>query len=202
LAYLGVGSGRSVRSACGTLHHPLRHGRTGIDEAEALIRASLLNTVDASLCGALVGIASARELLARIERDSGLVKAIEAAAKLSTASLIEYLRDRARELPRSTIESVHRTAAEWYAANGRIDEAAEHAFRGGMKASALAWIEARLRLLASQGRMAEVLAWLDRLPEQELASHEGIQLTLAWACTLCRARRCPSRSISSRRGRR
>ncbi len=156
-------------------------------EAEALIRASLLSTVDASLCGALVGMASARELLARIERDSGLVVAIEGGGENYRLHplLGEYLRDRARELPRSTIESVHRTAAEWYAANGRIDEAAEHAFRGGMKASALAWIEARLRLLASQGRMAEVLAWLDRLPEQELASHEGIQLTLAWACTLC-----------------
>ena len=156
-------------------------------EADMLIQASFLSTVDASLCGTLVGMPSGQEVLARIERCTGLVVAIEGAGENYRLHplLQEYLQNRARELPRPIVEAVHRTAAEWYAAHGRVDEAAEHAFRGNMRVTALTWIEARLRLLASQGRIAEVLAWLDRLPEEELATHEGIQLTLAWACTLC-----------------
>jgi LuxR family transcriptional regulator, maltose regulon positive regulatory protein len=156
-------------------------------EVTMLIRASILTTLRPELCALLGGIQDCSEILRALEHDTGLVVSVEGGSDIYRMHplLTEYLRDRAKELPAAELQDLHRIAAEWYASKDQLEEAAEHAFVAGMRSQAMDWIEKRLRYLGVQGRIVEVLAWLDRLPPEEVTRREGIQLTAAWACTLC-----------------
>ncbi|NMG43748.1 LuxR family transcriptional regulator [Aromatoleum toluvorans] len=151
-----------------------------------LVRASLLETLHPSLCAALGGGVDAAEILARLEQQTGLVMSVDGGDVYRMHPLFrEYLASLAKELPADERRALHAKAAEWFAAHDMLEHAAEHAFLGGLRAQAMDWIEKRVRYLGVQGRIVEVLAWLDRLPPEEFTRHEGIQLTAAWACALC-----------------
>ncbi|MBN9459903.1 MAG: hypothetical protein J0H00_01630 [Burkholderiales bacterium] len=152
-----------------------------------LVRSSILKMLRPQLCAALADLADCREALAALEHDTGLVSSVEGDGDVYRLHPLfgEYLRSRAEALARSELQALHGVAARWYAQHDMFEEAAEHAFQAGMQQQAMDWIESCLRQLGSQGRVTEVLAWLDRLPAEELERREGIQLTAAWACALC-----------------
>ncbi|WP_018991569.1 LuxR C-terminal-related transcriptional regulator [Aromatoleum toluclasticum] len=151
-----------------------------------LVRASLLETLHPGLCAALGGGVDAAEILVRLEQQTGLVTSVDGGDVYRMHPLFrEYLASLLAELPASERTALHAKAAEWFAAHNMLEHAAEHAFLGGLETRAMDWIEKRVRYLGVQGRIVEVLAWLDRLPPEEIARHEGIQLTAAWACALC-----------------
>lgn len=155
--------------------------------AAMLIRSSILKVLRPQLCAVLADLDDCRDALSALEQASGLVSSIEGDGDVYRVHPLfgEYLRSRADTLPRDEVVALHRVAAHWYAERGMLEEAAEHAFRAGLRQQAMNWIERCLRQLGSHGRVMEVLAWLDRLPAEELERREGIQLTAAWACALC-----------------
>lgn len=152
-----------------------------------LVRSSLLKTLHPPLCSLLGEIADSRAVLAALEQNTGLVSAMDADGELYRMHPLfaEYLRSLAAALPEEELQGLHATAAEWFAAHDMLEQAADHAFLAGMRARAMDWIEKQLRYLGVQGRIVEVLAWLDRLPPEEITRREGLQLTAAWACALC-----------------
>ena len=167
-----------------------------------LVRSSILKTLHPELCAVLGsadgsvteasgerrrGAAATREVLSRLEQDTGLVTSVGADGDTYRMHplFIEYLHSLAEGLSPDVLHGLHATAAQWFAAHDMLEQAAEHAFEAGMKIQAMDWIESRLRYLGVQGRIVEVLAWLDRLPPDEIRRREGIQLTAAWACALC-----------------
>lgn len=152
-----------------------------------LVRASILKTLRPDLCAVLGSVADCRDTLTALEQDTGLVSSVEDGGDIYRLHPLfaEFLRSRAKALPPAQLQECHRIAAKWYAAHDMLEEAADHAFIAGMRSQALDWIESRLRRLGAEGRIIEVLAWLDRLPPEELARRESIQLTAAWACALC-----------------
>lgn len=156
-------------------------------EVTMLIRSSILTTLRPELCALLGGIQDCTGTFMGLEQDTGLVVSVEGGGDIYRMHplLAEYLRDRAKELAGAETNDLHRIAAEWYAANELLEDAAEHAFLAGMRNQAMDWIVKRLRYLGVQGRIVEVLAWLDRLPPEEVTRCKGIQLTAAWACALC-----------------
>lgn len=154
--------------------------------ADMLVRSSILKTLHPTLCTALTGLDDTG-VLARLEQSTGLVASVVGSEQVYRLHPLfgEYLRSQLDALPPDVVRQLHGTAAEWLAAHGMIDEAAEHAFAAGRIRQAMDWIAKRLRYLGAQGRIVEVLAWLDRLPPDEIARREEIQLTAAWACALC-----------------
>lgn len=152
-----------------------------------LIRSSILRALRPELCGALGGVADCRDILSMLEQNTGLVTSVEGEGSIYRMHplFMEFLRSRAEALTAPELRECHRIAAQWYAAHDMLEEAADHAFVAGMRQQAMDWIESRLRYLGVQGRIVEVLAWVDRLPPEEVTKREGIQLTAAWACALC-----------------
>lgn len=155
--------------------------------ASMLVRSSILKALRPGLCEALSGLEDCAAILSALEHDSGLISSVEGDGNVYRVHALfgEYLCSRAQALAPDELTGLHRVAAHWYAAHDMLEEAAEHAFRAGMPRQAMDWIESRLRHLGSQGRITEVIAWLDRLPANELERRESIQLTAAWACALC-----------------
>ena len=154
---------------------------------DMLVRASILKALHPTLCTALSGLDESAEVLARLEQSSGLVTSVVGSAHVYRMHplFIEHLQSRLEAFAPEVRRELHATAAEWLAAHGMVEQAAEHAFAAGRTQQAMDWIEKRLRYLGVQGRIVEVLAWLDRLPPEEITRREGIQLTAAWACALC-----------------
>ena len=154
---------------------------------EMLVRSSLLKALRPVLCELLGGSADSRLVLAELEQNTGLVSSVEGGGDIYRLHPLfaEFLKSRAEALPAAELRELHRRAAEWYADQDMLEEAADHAFLAGMQQQAMDWIESRLHHLGAQGRLLEVLAWLDRLPPAEVTRREGIQLTAAWACALC-----------------
>jgi LuxR family maltose regulon positive regulatory protein len=154
-----------------------------------LVRSSILKTLHPELCSLLGDVADGGDVLSKLEQNTGLVTSIGS----SDVDVIyrmhplfaEYLQSLVETLPAEELMGLHATAAEWFAAHDMLEQAADHAFVAGMRARAMDWIEKRLRYLGVQGRIVEVLGWLDRLPPEEITRREGIQLTAAWACALC-----------------
>ncbi|NMG54282.1 LuxR C-terminal-related transcriptional regulator [Aromatoleum aromaticum] len=157
------------------------------DAVAMLVRASILKTQHPELCAALSGVADSGEILSRLEQNTGLVTSVggDGDNYRMHPLFIEYLHSLLDALPAEELRVLHATAAEWFAAHNMLEQAADHAFVAGMRTQAMDWIEKRLRHLGVQGRIVEVLAWLDRLPPEEITRREGIQLTAAWACALC-----------------
>ncbi len=166
-------------------HFVLKRMAPGI--ATMLIRSSILTVLRPQLCALLANLVDCREALSVLEQETGFVSSIEGDGDVYRVHPLfgEYLRGRAETLRREEIVALHRIAAHWYAEHDMLEEAAEHAFHAGMQQQAMDWIARCLRQLGSLGRVMEVLAWLDRLPVEELEQRESIQLTAAWACALC-----------------
>lgn len=154
---------------------------------DMLVRSSILKTLHPTLCAALSGLDDSADVLARLEQTTGLATSVVGSDRVYRLHplFIEHLQSRLEAFTPEVRRELHATAAEWLAAHGMVEQAAEHAFVAGRTQQAMDWIEKRLRYLGVQGRIVEVLAWLDRLPPEEITRREGIQLTAAWACALC-----------------
>lgn len=154
-----------------------------------LVRASLVKTLHPELCALLgdVSDGASATILSALEQNTGLVTAVDGGDGLYRMHPLfaEFLQSFVEALSTAEVQALHARAAQWFARRGLPEQAAEHAFAAGMTQQAMDWIEKRLRHLGAQGRLTEVLAWVDRLPPAELEKREEIQLTAAWACALC-----------------
>ncbi|MBF6621748.1 MAG: hypothetical protein ITG02_16165 [Patulibacter sp.] len=132
-----------------------------------LRRTAILGRLNESLCAAVVDDPDARDMLNAIRRDSLFVSALDPAGTwlryhdLFAATL-------ARELERrepGMVARLHVRASGWYEDAGMLDEAIEHALRGGDGPRAARLLAATWPTLIGERRHATVRSILDRLPE-------------------------------------
>jgi len=145
---------------------------------DVLLRVSLVEGVNPAFCAAMVGRADAADQL----------KELCASTPIFTESLdsdwitlhplaCEFLRARAnQELPSIERQLVHERAAKWLADNDLVEQAAHHALAAGHKEQAYELVERGLYKLALQGHRGRVRAWLDRLPDAEIAARPRLAL--------------------------
>lgn len=156
---------------------------------------SLVDAVDASLGGALLGEGIAGRVLRDAARATPLVRRIDGAQvwyrmhplllQVLAADLSQTEPGHAREL--------HRRASTWYAGQGHPEQAVHHAlltddpeFMGR-----IAWRSAMWALTA--GRVSTVERWLSPLPADVVARNAGLALSAAFAAVL---RGNPARVLS------
>jgi LuxR family maltose regulon positive regulatory protein len=151
-----------------------------------LMRTAVLERVSGPLCDTVLGTSGSGGRLAEV-RDLGLhvepddetgdwYRYHPLFAQMLTGEL------RRREPGRDL--SIHRSASLWYEAQGRLDMAIEHALAGRADVTAGRLIVAHTQVLNSQGRIAEVRRWLDRLGEDVLASYPPLAPMAAWVWAL------------------
>lgn len=160
--------------------------RLPVDLLEFLTRIAILDHMNAELCEAVTGDATATAQLARAQHDTplfviGQTKDWCCLHPLARAALLAH----AARLAVGERRDLHRRAAAWFLAAGQFHDAARHADEAGDFAAAR---KLRARVvwgLAGQGRLSEAREALARMPADEVAREPDFRLIAAWlhACS-------------------
>jgi ATP/maltotriose-dependent transcriptional regulator MalT len=93
----------------------------------------------------------------------------------------EFLRRRlARDHP-DRIDHLHRSASAWFAEQGYLNDAVNHALAAGDPRLAVDLVEQDETNLLEQSKMTTLLEIVKKLPPQRLMSRTRLQLVIAWA---------------------
>jgi serine/threonine-protein kinase PknK len=93
----------------------------------------------------------------------------------------EFLRHRLERDTPDRVEELHRTAAAWFADNGYLNEAVNHALAIGDSTLAVDLVERDETNLLEQSKMTTLLEIVKKLPTRLLVSRARVQLAIAWA---------------------
>lgn len=94
-----------------------------------LLRTSILERVNGPLANRLAGRRDGRRVLRELEDANVLVQSVDVARSWFRyhPMLADFLRDQLEGDPTEDVEELHRSAAHWFARNGRVVEAIRHA---------------------------------------------------------------------------
>ena len=93
----------------------------------------------------------------------------------------DFLAERFERLPLEYRQTLHKRAAQWLAEHDMFEEAAEHACLASDQDFAFDLVERCLYEILVQGRVSRVLAWLERLPPEEIKRRPQIRVAIGWA---------------------
>lgn len=79
------------------------------------------------------------------------------------------------------VAELHRRASAWFAENGYLHEAVDHALAAGDPARAVDLVEQDETNLPEQSKMTTLLAIVQKLPTSMVVSRARLQLAIAWA---------------------
>jgi LuxR family maltose regulon positive regulatory protein len=150
-----------------------------------LLQTAILDRFTASLCDAVTGRSSSRQLLHSLANANLFLQPLDARREWYRYHQLfaDLLRHR---LQLSDIEETHLHAAagHWYAAHQLPREAIPHLLRAGDGAGAGALLETISGEMMQLGEISTLLRWLRRLPADTLARSPNLRLQLAWALAL------------------
>lgn len=159
-----------------------------LDQADVafLTRISILDLLHPELCRCVAQAADASERLARLARDTPVFAAGEASEWMRMHALArDELRRRFALLPVDEQAALHARSAEGLAAQGLLEAAARHALAAGQREVAYDLAERSLyESLMNRGGDRAVLAWLQRLPADEVDRRPRLLLAAAWSLAL------------------
>jgi LuxR family maltose regulon positive regulatory protein len=153
---------------------------------EFLLDTSILETLNGSLCDAVTLRADGQRMLERLEKQNLFIVALADDRKwfryhpLMTEFLLERLRrDRSKH-----VQTLHSRAANWYAQNGMIEEAVEHALEARNYALAVRLIGRLREQIRMHSRVRTLLNWMRALPEDLIRSKPHLCMGYAWVLAI------------------
>ncbi len=162
-------------------------GQQARDVQELLVQMSMLEQFCTGLCMAILGSDAVHEVvqatLKWLERSNlFLVPLDERQGWYRFHHLFQqFLRQRLL-VHRSTGElaTLHRRASAWYAGQGLIEEALEHALAAGDVSSATHLVKAQLLAALEQEQLVQLERWLGLLPEEQIHSSPVLLVARVW----------------------
>jgi LuxR family maltose regulon positive regulatory protein len=144
-----------------------------------LTMASVLETLSAPLCDAVLERSDSGRVLGLLERSNVMVFRTEDGYYRYHGLLRQMLE---AELSRSDPELagiLHQRAADWHADHGDVDRAVHHAIaaRDAALTGELLW--RNFLQYASYGRNSSIQGWLDRFTDDQVAGHPALALAAA-----------------------
>jgi LuxR family maltose regulon positive regulatory protein len=157
------------------------------DVQEFVVRMSMVEQFCAGLCRAVMGSdasnAQMQATLEWLERSTPfLVPLDERQGWHRFHHLFQgYVQQRLQErLSQEEIALQHRRASAWYAEQGLVEEALEHALEAGDAREAARLVEAQFLWAFKQEQLAQMERWLVLLPEEQIQSSPALLLARAW----------------------
>ncbi len=159
------------------------------DVRSFLLDTSVLDDLSGPLCDAVTGRTDGQQQLEALERANLFVvplddqrqwwryhhlfaEALRAAAGLEAAALTPG--------PAERVARLHRTAADWYAEHGRLEDAVPHALAGDDVEQAAELVELAVTGLRQRREDRTMRAWLQALPEDVVRRRPLLAMHLAW----------------------
>jgi LuxR family maltose regulon positive regulatory protein len=154
---------------------------------EFLVQTSILEQVSAELCSAIlssdVSYDQIQATLNWLERSNVLIIPLDERQgwyrfhHLFQQLLQKQLQER---MSKDEITMLHQRASAWYAEQGLIEEAIQHALAGGDESSAKHLVEAQLFWAFKQEQWVQLERWLRLLPEEQIQGSPGLLVARAW----------------------
>lgn len=170
-----------------------------------LTRVAILDNLFPDLCRALTQDDQAENRLVRLCHETPILVAGEHGDWLRLHMLAKQaLRDQGNALPPQEQAHLHQRASLWFAEHNQLELAAFHALKAGCDDQAYDLAERSLYdTLMTRGQQAQVLQWLDQMPETALHQRPRLLLAGAWSLALserhAQARRSVERLLTGER---
>ena len=153
---------------------------------EFLLATSITERTCGPLASALAGDSNGQAMLEDVEQRGLFLQRIDDDRDWFRfhQMFAEFLRRRLERDGAERVGQLHRAASAWFAGNGYLNEAVDHALAAGDLASAVDLVEQDETSLLEQSKMTTLLGIVKKLPPQLVVSRARLQLVIAWANTL------------------
>ena len=160
--------------------------RQDAEVRDFLLKTSLLKELTPALCDAVTQRSDSRQMLGRLERSNLFLIPLDSERRWYRYHSIfaDFLKAQLEQMQQADIAILYRRAADWYAEQGRMVPAIDHALASGLFEFALPLLERHAKHLLWQGRVRLLTRWIDSLPPAALAPYLELRLVYAWALCL------------------
>jgi LuxR family maltose regulon positive regulatory protein len=142
--------------------------RQPVEVQTFLLRTSILEQFNASLCETLIPGSDGREMLLTLEKANLFLIALDDSRDWYRYHHLfdDFLQQRLRNTTPEIIPALYVRASQWYEANGLVDEAIERALDGRDATRAARLLDENVEtFILVNGEITNVLLWVDRVPE-------------------------------------
>jgi serine/threonine-protein kinase PknK len=153
------------------------------DMREFLMVTSITERTCGRLASVLAGVSNGQAMLEEIEQRGLFLQQIDDDPNWFRfhQMFAEFLRRRLERDRSDRVDQLHRTASTWFAENGYLNEAVDHALAAGDPARAVDLVEQDETNLLEQSKMTTLLGIVKKLPAPLVVSRARLQLIIAWA---------------------
>lgn len=168
------------------------------DLREFLLMTSITERICGGLASALARVTNGQAMLDEVEQRGLFLRRIDDDPNWFRfhQMFAEFLRRRLQHDGPDRVEQLHRTASAWFADNGYLNEAVDHALAAGDSAGAVDLVEQDGTGLLEQSKMTTLLAIVNKLPPQLVVSRARLQLDIAWANILLQRSTLPAGALN------
>ncbi|MCK9285361.1 MAG: LuxR C-terminal-related transcriptional regulator [Rhodocyclaceae bacterium] len=156
-----------------------------------LLRTSILSRLTAPLCDLVTGRTDSRDVLIGLERSGLFLRSLDSDLRWFKyhGLFASCLTDQLRSIDRQVVVDVHRTAANWYKANGLYEETIHHAIECEDFSLAADTLDDYSSALIPSAHVITVDRWASRLPIGEILKRPPLAIKVAWARAFMRGPR-------------
>lgn len=153
------------------------------DLRKFLLATSVTERTCGALASVLAGVVNGQAMLEEVEQRGLFLQRIDDDPNWFRfhQMFAEFLRRRLERDGSDRVEQLHRTASVWFAENGYLNEAVDHALAAGDPGRAVDLVEQDETNLLEQSKMTTLLGIVHKLPPQLVVSRARLQLIIAWA---------------------
>lgn len=147
-----------------------------------LLRTSILRRLSGAVCDAVLQTSNAAAVLETIERENLFVVPLDMSRRWYRYHHLfgELLRTELRRTEPDIVAGLHRRAADWFEAEGLVDEAVRHLVAAGDIARSADLIAADWVNEFNGGGLSTVSGWLDLLPDASVRLDPRLSAARAW----------------------
>jgi LuxR family maltose regulon positive regulatory protein len=148
-----------------------------------LLKTSILERMNASLCNALTGESDGQAMLEKLERANLFVVGLdhERGWYRYHHLFADVLRTHINTKSSQQALELHHRASDWYALNGYPAEAFDHALRCNDLPQAITIAENNAWAMVLHGELSTLKRWIQSLPGEMITTHPWLYIYHAWA---------------------
>jgi LuxR family maltose regulon positive regulatory protein len=148
-----------------------------------LLQTAILDRLCAPLCDAVTGQTNSAKVLSYLETANLFLMPLDEERLWYRYHHLfsELLRNQLARSQPDAMPELQRRASRWYAENGDIQSAIEHALRDTDLTRAAQLIEQHALPKLYEGQVTRILGWFDRLPDAALECAPMLCISKAWA---------------------
>ena len=157
-------------------------GREPEDVRAFLLQTSILDRLTGALCDHLTGEANGQDVLRRLEDANLFIVPLDQDRHWYRYHHLfaDLLRKQLEASQPEALPQLHRQASAWYAQNGLLAEAVNHALKAQDIERAAHLIEQAAFEVLDRGEVSSLVGWLAALPDETIHSHPWLCVLHAW----------------------